>query len=133
MTSAAETYGHEHYDSKFELRVVVLCSMAGVLMQALDTTIANVALPNMMGDMSASRDQITWVLTSYIVAAAVMTAPVGWVAARFGKKNVLIVSMIGFTVASMLCGMATEPDRNDRLPPACRACSARRWRPCRRP
>jgi len=59
-----------------------------------------------MGDMSASRDQITWVLTSYIVAAAVMTAPVGWVAARFGKKNVLIISMVGFTVASMLCGMA---------------------------
>jgi DHA2 family multidrug resistance protein len=106
MAPAAEIYTHEHYDSKFELRVVVMCSMAGVLMQALDTTIANVALPNMMGDMSASRDQITWVLTSYIVAAAVMTAPVGWVAARFGKKNVLIISMVGFTVASMLCGMA---------------------------
>jgi MFS transporter, DHA2 family, multidrug resistance protein len=106
MAAAAETYGHEHYDSKFELRVVVMCSMAGVLMQALDTTIANVALPNMMGDMAASREQITWVLTSYIVAAAVMTAPVGWVAARFGKKNVIIVSMLGFTVASMLCGMA---------------------------
>ena len=106
MTAAVETYGHEHYDSKFELRVVVMCSMAGVLMQALDTTIANVALPNMMGDMSASRDQITWVLTSYIVAAAVMTAPVGWVAARFGKKNVLIISMMGFTIASMLCGAA---------------------------
>ena len=89
MAAAVETYGHEHYDSKFELRVVVMCSMAGVLMQALDTTIANVALPYMMGDMSASRDQITWVLTSYIVAAAIMTAPVGWVAARFGKKNVL--------------------------------------------
>ncbi|MDE2133962.1 MAG: DHA2 family efflux MFS transporter permease subunit [Alphaproteobacteria bacterium] len=86
--------------------VVVMCSMAGVLMQALDTTIANVALPNMMGDMSASREQITWVLTSYIVAAAVMTAPVGWVAARFGKKNILIVSMVGFTVTSMLCGAA---------------------------
>jgi DHA2 family multidrug resistance protein len=106
MTTAAETYGHEHYDSKFDLRVVVLCSMAGVLMQTLDTTIANVALPNMMGDMSASRDQITWVLTSYIVAAAVMTAPVGWVAARFGKKNIIIASMLGFTAASMLCGMA---------------------------
>ncbi len=106
MTAAAETYTHEHYGSKFELIVVMMCSMAGVLMQALDSTIANVALPNMQGDMSVSRDQITWVLTSYIVAAAVMTAPVGWVAARFGKKNVLIVSMVGFTVASMLCGAA---------------------------
>ncbi|MDE2184453.1 MAG: DHA2 family efflux MFS transporter permease subunit [Alphaproteobacteria bacterium] len=88
-----------------------MCAMAGVLMQALDTTIANVALPNMMGDMSASRDQITWVLTSYIVAAAVMTAPVGWVAARFGKKNILLISMIGFTVASMLCGAAENLDQ----------------------
>jgi MFS transporter, DHA2 family, multidrug resistance protein len=101
-----ETYSREHYTSKFELVIVVMCSMAGVLMQALDTTIANVALPNMMGDMSASRDQITWVLTSYIVAAAVMTAPVGWIAARFGKKNVLLASMIGFTVSSMMCGAA---------------------------
>ena len=66
---------------------VLIGSMAGVLMQALDTTIANVALPYMEGSLSASRDQITWVLTSYIIAAAIMTAPVGWLAARFGKKN----------------------------------------------
>jgi DHA2 family multidrug resistance protein len=82
--------------------------MAGTLMQALDTTIANVALPYMGGSLSASQDQITWVLTSYIVAAAVMTAPVGWLAARFGKKSILLISMIGFTVASMLCGAATD-------------------------
>ncbi len=108
MTAAKETYTRDHYTSKFELVVVMMCSMAGTLMQALDTTIANVALPHMQGDLSASRDQITWVLTSYIVAAAVMTAPVGWVAARFGKKNVLMISMIGFTVTSMLCGAATS-------------------------
>ncbi|MEI7791733.1 MAG: DHA2 family efflux MFS transporter permease subunit, partial [Alphaproteobacteria bacterium] len=71
---------------------------------ALDTTIANVALPYMEGSLSASRDQVTWVLTSYIIAAAIMTAPVGWLAARFGKKNFLITSIAGFTVASMLCG-----------------------------
>ena len=105
MTAKAEIYLHEHYD-KFELRVVVICAMAGTLMQMLDTTICNVALPYMQGGLSASRDEITWVLTSYIVAAAIMTAPVGWLAARFGKKNVLIVSLIGFTIASMLCGMA---------------------------
>jgi DHA2 family multidrug resistance protein len=73
-------------------------------MQALDTTIANVALPYMEGSLSASRDQITWVLTSYIIAAAIMTAPVGWLAARFGKKNFFITSIAGFTIASMLCG-----------------------------
>jgi MFS transporter, DHA2 family, multidrug resistance protein len=106
MTAHAETYTRDHYTSKFELYIVVMCSMAGVLMQALDTTIANVALPYMQGGLSASREQITWVLTSYIVAAAVMTAPVGWIAARFGKKNVLLVSMMGFTVTSMMCGAA---------------------------
>jgi MFS transporter, DHA2 family, multidrug resistance protein len=108
MASRSESYGHEHYESKAELIIVVMCSMAGTLMQALDTTIANVALPYMQGSLSASRDQITWVLTSYIVAAAIMTAPVGWIAARFGKKNVLLVSMIGFTVTSMMCGAATN-------------------------
>jgi MFS transporter, DHA2 family, multidrug resistance protein len=103
-----ESHGHEHYESKAHLVIVVMCSMAGTLMQALDTTIANVALPYMRGSLSASQDQISWVLTSYIIAAAVMTAPVGWLAARFGKKSILIISMIGFTVASMLCGIATD-------------------------
>src|SRR5437868_8533396 len=90
---------HAHvYDSKVAIWAVLMGSMAGVLMQALDTTIANVALPYMQGSLSASRDQITWVLTSYIVAAAIMTAPVGWIAARFGKKNFLMISLTGFTV-----------------------------------
>src|SRR5690242_9684816 len=99
--------GHsaESYDP-FALRVVLICSMAGVFMQALDSTIANVALPYMQGSLSASRDQVTWILTSYIVAAAIMTAPVGWLASRFGKKNFAIVSLAGFTVTSMLCGAA---------------------------
>src|SRR6202451_432139 len=101
----------EAYESKFELRIVMLCSMAGTIMQALDTTIANVALPYMQGSLSASRDQITWVLTSYIVAAAIMTAPVGWIAARFGKKNFLMISLTGFTVTSMMCGLAQSLDQ----------------------
>src|ERR1700710_613546 len=94
----------ESYDSKIALWIVLGASMTGTLMQALDSTIANVALPYMQGSLSASRDQITWVLTSYIVAAAIMTAPVGWLAARFGKKNLIILCIGGFTVASMLCG-----------------------------
>jgi DHA2 family multidrug resistance protein len=75
-------------------------------MQALDTTIANVALPYMQGSLSASLDQINWVLTSYIVASAVMTAPIGWLTDRFGRKKLFIVFTAGFTVASMLCGLA---------------------------
>src|ERR1700749_4217376 len=94
------------YDSKLAIWAVLIGSMAGVLMQALDTTIANVALPYMEGSLAASRDQITWVLTSYIIAAAIMTAPVGWLAARFGKKAFLITSLAGFTIASMACGAA---------------------------
>ena len=102
---------HEAYTTKLELRIVMLCSMAGTLMQALDSTIANVALPYMQGSLSASRDQITWVLTSYIVAAAIMTAPVGWIAARFGRKNFAIVSLTGFTIASMMSGAAQTLDQ----------------------
>src|SRR6476469_5363151 len=106
MSAHAAPHSAEHYDSKVAVWAVLIGSMAGVLMQALDTTIANVALPYMEGSLSASRDQITWVLTSYIIAAAIMTAPVGWLEARFGKKNFLITSIAGFTVASMLCGAA---------------------------
>src|SRR5437868_10539929 len=94
------------YDSKFAEWAVLIGSMIGVLMQALDTTIANVALPYMEGSLSASRSQITAVLTSYIIASAIMTAPVGWLAARFGKKNFILISIAGFTVASMFCGAA---------------------------
>jgi DHA2 family multidrug resistance protein len=73
-------------------------------MQALDTTIANVALPYIQGSVSASADQINWVLTSYIVAAAIMTPPSGFLAAKFGRKRVLLVAIVGFVVASVLCG-----------------------------
>ena len=75
-------------------------------MQALDSTIANVALPYMQGNLSATSDQITWVLTSYVVAAAIMTSPVGWLSARFGRKNFFILCLTGFTITSMLCGFA---------------------------
>src|ERR1019366_1356031 len=102
----SEQHAAHVYNSKVAEWAVLIGSMAGVLMQALDTTIANVALPYMEGSLSASRDQITWVLTSYIIAAAIMTAPVGWMSARFGKKNFLITCLTGFTIASMACGAA---------------------------
>ncbi|MCW5772754.1 MAG: DHA2 family efflux MFS transporter permease subunit [Rhodospirillaceae bacterium] len=85
---------------------VVASIMLATIMQALDTTIANVALPHMQGSLSAAQDQISWVLTSYIVAAAIMTPLTGWLAGRFGRKRVFLVSVAGFTVASMLCGAA---------------------------
>jgi DHA2 family multidrug resistance protein len=85
---------------------ITVCVILATLMQALDTTIANVALPYMQGSVSATQDQIDWVLTSYIVAAAIMTPPTGFLAGRFGLKRLFLVSVAGFTVASMLCGMA---------------------------
>src|SRR6266478_5136722 len=85
---------------------ITACIILAVIMQALDTTIANVALPYIQGSVSASQDQINWVLTSYIVAAAIMTPPSGWLAGRCGRKRVLQVSVLGFVLASMLCGMA---------------------------
>ena len=111
--------------------MVTICAMTATIMQALDTTIANVALPYMQGSLSASQDQINWVLTSYIVAAAIMTAPVGWIANRFGRKRIFILCSAGFTVASVLCGPARTSTRWC-CSGCCRACSAPRWCRCRR-
>jgi DHA2 family multidrug resistance protein len=85
--------------------------MVASILQALDNTIANVALPRMQGSLSATQDQMTWVLTSYIVAAAIMTPLTGWLADRFGRKPLFLVSIIGFTLASALCGMAQSLDQ----------------------
>lgn len=88
-------------------RIVLVGSvMLATLMQALDTTIANVALPEMQGSLSATQDQASWVLTSYIVAAAIMTPVTGWLAARLGRRRMLIIAVGGFTFASLLCAMA---------------------------
>src|SRR5690349_24305182 len=86
--------------------MLTVCAMTATIMQALDTTVANVALPYMQGSLSASLDQINWVLTSYIVASAIMTAPIGWMSDRFGRKRLFIICVAGFTVASLLCAMA---------------------------
>ncbi|MEZ5531096.1 MAG: DHA2 family efflux MFS transporter permease subunit [Steroidobacteraceae bacterium] len=85
---------------------VTVAVMSATVMQAIDTTIANVALPHMQGALSASFGQIAWVLTSYIVASAICIPLTGFLAARFGRKRVFTVSVIGFTIASMLCGAA---------------------------
>src|ERR1700738_308488 len=88
--------------------MVTICAMTATIMQALDTTIANVALPYMQGTLSASQGQINGVLPSYIVAAAIMAAPVGWIANRFGRKRIFILCSGGFTIASVMCGLAQD-------------------------
>jgi DHA2 family multidrug resistance protein len=85
---------------------ITACVILAVIMQALDTTIANIALPYIQGSVSASADQINWVLTSYIVAAAIMTPPSGFLSAKFGRKRVLLTAIAGFVVASILCGLS---------------------------
>jgi len=91
--------------------MITLTVMVASILQALDNTIANVALPRMQGSLSATQDQMTWVLTSYIVAAAIMTPLTGWIADRFGRKPLFLASIIGFTFASALCGMAQSLDQ----------------------
>jgi len=82
--------------------------MLATLMNTLDSTIANVALPHIQGSVSAAQDQITWVLTSYIIATAIMTPLSGWLSQKIGVKRMLLISVGGFTAASMLCGIATS-------------------------
>jgi DHA2 family multidrug resistance protein len=87
---------------------ITVSIMLATIMQGVDNTIANVALPHIRGSLSAAQDQIAWVLTSYIVAVAIMTPLTGWLAGRLGIKYVFLFSVAGFTLASALCGSATS-------------------------
>ncbi|HTC11153.1 MAG TPA: DHA2 family efflux MFS transporter permease subunit [Acetobacteraceae bacterium] len=102
MANAADT-SPDHVPHR---AMITVCAIGATILQSLDQTIANVALPYMQGSFSASYDEITWVLTSYITAAAIMTAPVAWLATRFGRKRLFVTCIVGFTLASMLCGAA---------------------------
>ena len=96
-------------DADIKNRVpITIALMLATVMNSLDTTIANVALPHIQGSISASPDQITWVLTSYLIATAIMTPLSGWLSVRIGRKTLFMISIAGFTVASMLCGIANS-------------------------
>jgi len=86
--------------------LITVSVMLAAMMQALDTTIANVALPRIQGAVSGTQDEMGWVLTSYIVAAAIATPLAGWLAGEFGRRRVFLISILVFTVASALCGLA---------------------------
>ena len=102
-TVAAAHDAHAHAPHRV---LITLSVMLASIMQALDNTIANVALPRIQGSLSATQDQMAWVLTSYIIAAAIMTPLSGWLAGQVGRKRVFLFSVVGFTVASALCGLA---------------------------
>ncbi|WP_454883196.1 DHA2 family efflux MFS transporter permease subunit [Sphingomonas oryzagri] len=96
------------YPAPATRRFITASVMAATVMNSLDSTIANVALPHIQGSVAASADEITWVLTSYIVAAAIFTPLTGWLAGRFGRKRLMLWSIVGFTLASGLCGIASN-------------------------
>jgi len=95
-----------HPEAPLNRRMITISIMLATLIQTLDSTIANVALPHMQGSLSASQDEITWVLTSYIVAAAIATPLTGWLSDQLGVKRLLGIAISGFTVASALCGVS---------------------------
>lgn len=105
MSAAADTISGAVREAPHR-GLITLSVMLASIMQALDNTIANVALPRIQGTLSATQDQMSWVLTSYIVAAAIMTPLAGWLAGRFGRRKIFLYSILGFTIASALCGLA---------------------------
>src|SRR3982074_3252164 len=86
--------------------LIAISVMFATFMEVLDTTVVNVSLPHIAGSLSVSIDEATWALTSYLVANAIILPMTGWRASVFGRKNLLMISVIGFTAASFLCGLA---------------------------
>ena len=86
--------------------IVAIAVMFATFMEVLDTTVVNVSLPHIAGNLSATIDESTWVLTSYLVANAIVLPLTGWLASFFGRKRLLMVSVGGFTISSLLCGIA---------------------------
>ena len=86
--------------------LIAVAVMLGTFMEVLDTTVVNVSLPHVAGSLGSTVDEATWVLTSYLVANAIILPMTGWLANRFGRKRILMISMGGFTLASVLCGLA---------------------------
>ncbi|HEY7790529.1 MAG TPA: MFS transporter, partial [Vicinamibacterales bacterium] len=86
--------------------IVAIAVMSSAVMEVLDTSVVNVSLPHIAGSLSSTIDEATWVLTSYIVANAIILPITGWLAASFGRKRLLMTVVTGFTVSSILCGIA---------------------------
>src|SRR3954469_21065833 len=99
MAEAAE---HRHVNPW----IIAIAVMLGTFMEVLDTSVVNVSLPHIAGSLSASIDEATWTVTSYLVANGIILPMAGWPASVFGRKRLLMLSVIGFTASSFLCGLA---------------------------
>src|SRR5208283_5818177 len=103
--ASAEAVDHQH---KWLIAIAV---MLGTMLEMIDTSIINVSLPHMQGSFSASVDEITWVLTSYLLANGIMIPMTGWISSRFGRKRYFLTSVVTFVFASGLCGAARSLDQ----------------------
>jgi DHA2 family multidrug resistance protein len=108
MATASNTWNGARAEDEPAINpwIVAIAVMLGTFMEVLDTTVVNVSLPHIAGSLSASVDEATWVLTSYLVANAIILPMTGWLAGRFGRKRVLMISVAGFTLSSVACGLA---------------------------
>src|SRR5919109_2798825 len=86
--------------------LIAVAVMFGTFMEVLDTTVVNVSLPHIAGSLSVTSEEATWALTSYLVANAIVLPITGWMASYFGRKRLLMMAVVGFTAASVLCGVA---------------------------
>lgn len=107
MTTASPA-AHPDKEQPTRLLLITVSMMSVSILPALDMTVANVALPHMQGSVSASQEQIAWVLTSYAIATAIAMPFAGWLAERYGRSQVLVWSVAGFTVTSIFCGLSTS-------------------------
>src|SRR5881628_542560 len=94
--------------TKADRLLITFAVLSATLIQVLDTTIVNVALPHMAGNLGATTDQISWVLTSYLVSSAIVMPLTGYFADTLGRKRFMLLSITGFVIASALCGIATS-------------------------
>src|SRR5438445_6369745 len=106
MGSAAITLDQDIWRPKYNPWLIAVVVALAAFMEVLDTSIANVALPYMAGNLSASNDQSTWVLTSYLVSNAIVLPATGWLSNRFGRKRFLLACIAIFTLSSVACGAA---------------------------
>src|SRR6476659_3312270 len=103
---SAETPGNADRQLTINPWLVAIAVMASTFMEVLDTTVVNVSLPHIAGSLSATAEEATWALTSYLVANAIILPMTGWLANQFGRRRLLLTSVAGFTIASFFCGLA---------------------------
>src|SRR5438270_11535498 len=106
MSSAALTLDQDVWRPKYNPWLIAVVVALAAFMEVLDTSIANVALPYMAGNLGASNDESTWVLTSYLVSNAIVLPISGWLAGTFGRKRFFMTCLVIFTLSSLLCGIA---------------------------